>query len=104
MKVRGRLPTWEYCHKHGLLADRGAGTYTLGELVWVRGREKWHTGKIVEVVPRAMYPRSNWKGLRVRGYYRETETYIVDVLGLGYRWPRVGNLSPINYGYPQDVT
>jgi hypothetical protein len=69
---------------------RGVGCFKLGDVVKVGDRR----GKIVEVVKFGMYPE-RWKGLRVRGYYREHESYIVEMQDGTHRWPRVGAITKV---------
>lgn len=83
------LPPLSYFYKYGIPLDkRGKGRFRKGEQVsWLS-----HTGTIVEVVPYGMYPGKRDR-LRVKGYYREYESYVVrDSKGKSY-WPRVGNLK-----------
>lgn len=95
--------------------EDNAGRFGLGDYVtWQAGRHKpWHTGTIVQVVPRGLYPDCCpnekeilkerrlkkedvvWKNLFHCGYYRDHESYVVED-GKGKRWwPRVGNLMLI---------
>jgi len=79
-----------YFYRHHIPLDqRGVGQYKLGQLVWA-GRDK---ARVIEVISYGMYP-SRRKGLRVRGYYREHESYVVKTLDGRVKWPRVGSLRP----------
>lgn len=69
---------------------RGVGRFKLGDVVKVGGRK----GKVVEVVKFGMYPRK-WPTLRVRGYYREHESYILRMQDGTHRWPRVGAMEKV---------
>lgn len=83
------LPPLSYYYRHKIaLCERGKGNFYLGQCVSWFGK----IVRIVEVVSYGMYPKPQ-KRLRVRGYYREYESYVVeDSRGRKY-WPRVGNLK-----------
>lgn len=86
------LPPLSYFYRYDIpLTKRGRGRFRLGEQVsWPR-----HVGVITEVVLYGMYPKRH-KGLKVKGYYREYESYIVmDGKGKSW-WPRVGCLRTID--------
>jgi hypothetical protein len=72
------------------------GRFKVGQRVQWRSRSDgaMHQGAIVEVVPRGMYPGREHTTLVLHGYYRETETYVVQCGERAY-WPRVGNLERI---------
>jgi hypothetical protein len=77
-----------YFYKHKVpLYKRGAGLFKLGD----KFRKGNATLTIVEVVPYGMYPTMRPR-LKVRGYYREHESYIVQDERGNYRWPLVGSL------------
>lgn len=81
-------PLSYYYKKKIPLSERGKERFQLGDIV------TWYSniGRIIEVVPYGMYPVRQPR-LRVRGYYREHESYVVqDSKGRRY-WPRVGNLK-----------
>lgn len=81
-------PLSYYYKKKIPLSERGRDQYKLADIV------SWYSrvGRIVEVVPYGMYPIKQPR-LRVRGYYREHESYVVeDEKGKRY-WPRVGTLK-----------
>ncbi len=82
---------WYY--KRLPLSDRGRGLYRVGDVVCVRGRG----GVVIEVVPFGMYPAQR-AGLRVRGYCREHESYVVRLHSGRVRWPRVGCIERIGDG------
>lgn len=76
--------------------DEGIGRFKLGERVKWKGNagKRVHQGTIIEVVKRGMYPGRQHKTLTLHGYYRETESYVVESCGRQY-WPRVGNLRRV---------
>lgn len=86
------LPRLRYFYKYKIpLSKRGKGRYRLGERVsWAS-----HTGVVIEVIPYGRYPGKR-KGLRVKGYYREYESYIVMDDKENSWWPRVGCLRTID--------
>lgn len=80
-----------------LLQRRRAGVarhYQVGMAVtWQHSRRHMiHKGIIVEVVPAGKYPNL-WGGLRVRGYYREIESYVVRAEGGLHYWPVTAKLE-----------
>lgn len=82
------IPPISHYYRKGIpLCTRGVGVFSLHDpIMWLS-----HTGRIVEVVPYGKYPDRH-PTLKVRGYYREHESYIVqDDRGKRW-WPRVGNL------------
>lgn len=74
--------------------NEGIGRFQLGDQIHWRARaglpEK--RGVIIEVVKRGKYPSRDHKNLKLYGYYRETESYVVEADGRQF-WPRVGNLK-----------
>lgn len=66
-----------------------------GDSVEWKVRGKKYKGIVVEVVASHMYPRL-WPGLKVKGYYRETESYVVFSENGKYMWPRVGMLGSVS--------
>lgn len=86
-----KLPPLSYYYRNKIpLHERGKGYLRIGDSVTWLGRK----GKIVEIVPYGMYPKKH-PSLKVKGYYREFESYIVaDSEGRRY-WPRVGNLKKV---------
>lgn len=89
--MRARLLPLSYYYKRKIpLHERGRGAFHISDAVRWGKRE----GRVVEVVPYGMYPDYHAR-LKVRGYYREHESYVVeDVKGRRY-WPRVGNLIKV---------
>lgn len=84
-------PPISYYYKKKLPLDtRGANKFFLQEEVMWMGK----VTKVVEVVPYGMYPKAQ-KRLRVRGYYREYESYVVEDSTGQKHWPRVGNLTKV---------
>lgn len=83
-----KIPPLSYYYKNKIaLHERGQGRFHLHDHVQWLG----HSGKVVEVVKYGMYP--DWHlHLKVRGYYREHESYIVEDDRGKRWWPRVGNL------------
>lgn len=72
------------------LVERGVGRYKIGNIV------KWgkYTGCVVDIVPYGRYPKKQYK-IRLQGYWREMESYIVmDIFGKCW-WPKVGSINPI---------
>lgn len=83
-----RLPPLSHFYRHKVpLYERGAGRFHLLDPVTCGKRQ----GRIVEVVLFGMYPALH-ATLRVRGYYREHESYIVEDERGKRWWPRVGTL------------
>jgi len=76
--------------------DPKPGRFKVGERVQWRTRSDGplHLGTVVEVVPRGLYPDRRHTTLVLHGYYRETETYVVQCGERAY-WPRVGNLQRV---------
>lgn len=77
-------------HRERLARERleaSKGRLQLGDLVEWDGRQDSHYGRIVEVVPAGRYPFKR-PGLRVYGYYRDHESYVVECKGDGCYWPR----------------
>jgi hypothetical protein len=76
--------------------DEKRGRFKVGERVQWRTRSggPLHLGTVIEVVPRGLYPGREHTTLVLHGYYRETETYVVQCGERAY-WPRVGNLERI---------
>lgn len=82
-------PSLAYCYRHGIpLVSRGKGRYKLGDMVQWRKK----VGTIVEVVPYGLEPHPH-KALRIRGFWREWESYVVQDKKGKHFWPRVGYLS-----------
>jgi hypothetical protein len=78
-----------YFYKKGIpLTARGEGLFKLGDTFEPR---EGVTLRVVEVVPYGMYPEVHPK-LRVYGYYREQESYVVEDGKGNRRWPLVGSL------------
>jgi hypothetical protein len=89
-----KVPPLSYFYKNKIPPNtRGEGCFQLGDTV------SWFSkvGRIVEVVPYGRYPKIR-PCPRLRGYWREQETYVVeDVCGRRY-WPRVGCLTLVEKG------
>jgi hypothetical protein len=84
-----KLPPLSYYYHNKIpLYERGKGLYKLGDLVvWCN-----KIVRIVEVVPYGTYPMPQ-KKLRVRGYYREYESYVVEDSKGQKHWPKTGSLK-----------
>jgi len=76
--------------------DAKEGRFKVGQRVQWRTRAggPLHLGTVIEVVPRGLYPGREHTTLAIHGYYRETETYVVQC-GERVYWPRVGNLQRV---------
>lgn len=76
---------------------RVARHYQVGMAVtWQHSmRHMIHKGIIVEVVPAGKYPNW-WDGLRVRGFYREIESYVVRAEDGRHYWPITAKLQKCN--------
>lgn len=87
--MKRKLPSINDIIKKGMLySSRGSGICQLGDKVRWLGKE----GTVIEIIPYGMYPQLQER-LKVCGYYREYESYIVeDAKGQRY-WPRVGSLT-----------
>lgn len=74
-----------------------AKNYQVGTLVsWQHSRcHMIHRGVIVEVVTAGKYPNW-WDGLKVRGYYREIESYVVRAEDGRHYWPITAKLQKCN--------
>lgn len=68
--------------------EASKGRFTLGEMVEWTPQAELHYGRVVEIVPAGRYPAKR-SGLRVYGYYRDHESYVVECKGDGCYWPRV---------------
>lgn len=79
-----------------VLPDRREGLFQVGDRVRWRGKSgaALRRGTVVEVVKRGMYPSTRHKDLVLHGYYRETESYVIQS-GERQFWPRVGNLRRV---------
>lgn len=71
-----------------------ARNYQVGTLVsWQHSfRHIKHRGIVVEIVPAGKYPNW-WDGLKVRGYYREIESYVVRAEDGKHYWPITAKLE-----------
>lgn len=82
----------QYFYRNSIpLYMRGVGRFKLGD----RFLTKKGLLTIVEVVPYGMYPDMH-PHLKVYGYYRQEESYIVEDPKGYRRWPRVGYLLKLN--------
>lgn len=73
------------------LPDRREGLFALGDRVqWATHGKRKH-GVVVEVVKWGMYPDRKWP-IKLRGYYREHWSYVVETHDGRHFWPRVGTL------------
>lgn len=77
--------------------EASKGRFSLGDMVEWNGWRDLHEGEIVEVIPAGRYPSKRPK-LRVYGYYRDTESYVVECTGDGCYWPRVSSLKGVKDG------
>lgn len=77
--------------------EAAAKNFLVGTLVsWQHSRRHMiHKGVIVEVVPAGKYPNW-WDGLKVRGYYREIESYVVRAEDGRHYWPITAKLQKCN--------
>ena len=86
------MQSLRYFYRHSIpLNTRGVGRFKIGN--------SFDTGKdtlrIVEIVPYGMYPDMHPR-LKVWGYYRQEESYVVEDIRGNRRWPRVGYLLKLN--------
>jgi hypothetical protein len=90
----------EFCAKLRRLRvaklDPKLGRFNVGDHVRWRARvdRPVREGIVVEVVARGRYPGRQHTTLVPHGYYRETESYVVESEGRAF-WPRVGNLERV---------
>jgi hypothetical protein len=80
-------PLSYFYHYNIPLTERGVNRCKIGDTFQLRG-VVW---RVVEVIPFGMYP-SIRPNLRVRGYYREHESYVIERENGQQRWPQVGTL------------
>ena len=83
------------CRRAQQYRESRNGMFKVGDVVCWQVKNNKYRGCVVEVVPYHKYPRM-WPGLRVRGYYRETESYVVFTSDGKYMWPRVGLLGSVS--------
>lgn len=71
--------------------EASKGRFQIGDLVEWTPKTELHNGRIVEIVPPGRYPAKR-RGLRVYGYYRDHESYVVECESDGCYWPRAARL------------
>ena len=87
------IPPLSYYYRNKIpLSERGKGRFNLLDIVQWKSKK----GMIIEIVPYGMYPMKHER-LKVRGYYREHESYIVVDTEGNMWWPRVGTIHLISH-------
>lgn len=81
-------PLKNFYRKGVPLISRGQGLFKIGEQFKT---PDGHTLTIIEIVAYGMYPNEHPK-LRVYGYFRQHESYVVRDESGNRRWPLVGSL------------
>lgn len=74
-----------------------ARNYKIGTVVsWQHSfKHARHSGTVVEIIPAGQYPNW-WDGLKVNGYYREIESYVVRAENGKHYWPITAKLEKCN--------